>query len=442
MSITVSLLIILVCLVLQGFFAASEMALVAVNRLRIRHLADSGDRKARSVQDMIQHPEKFLSTTLVGINLFLVLGAAVASSLCAQILVNRLDPAFFPIVATGVMLPLVLIFAEIVPKSLVRPRATEVSLALGRPLQVFYILLYPVVKAVALLSRGLVSLVGGRAQRRRLFASVDDLNFLMEEGQRQGALTEEERRMISRVFDFGETQVDDIMVPLIDIALAPEEARVGDIRKIVERTGHTRIPIYRERVDRIIGTVQATDLLTAEENEPIAGIIRKPFIVPESKPLEELLEELRTNNHNMAIVVDEYGGVSGLVTLENVIEEIVGDIHDEYDIEEDTEFRLRGGLADVSGRMRIDEINEILGLNLPEENEEETIAGFVIDLLGTIPSPGDRVSFDGHEFTVSKATDRQVLRLEIKGPAVSRLANRPGPGIDPGSHPGELRERR
>ncbi len=423
------LIIIGICLFFQGFFCAAEMALVSANRLRIRHLVHAGSGPARLIQKMLDHPEKFLSTAMVGINVFLVLGSTVASFLVSRSL-DLGDRG--PFIATLIMLPLVLIFSEIVPKNLVRPRATRISLFFSYPLQFFYYLFYPLIQTVSLISTGIIRIFGVKRKDTRLFSSVDDILLLMQEGQQQGTLTESERKMISRVFDFGENDVSDIMVPLIDVTVAPAGVRVKEITGLINQTGHTRIPIYQDRVDKIIGTVQVTDLVMAKEEEPISSYIRPPYIVPESKPLEELLEELRNNDVNMAIAVDEYGGVAGIVTLENVIEEIVGEIRDEYDLEEVSLFRLKGKVADVSGRMRLDELNEKLTLNLPEDNEEETLAGFIIDLLGKIPDQGEKVSYQEHLFTIIQVTDRRIVRLEIRGPAVTaRSAASTEPDIPP-----------
>jgi putative hemolysin len=414
----ICLLIISGCLLIQSFFAASEMSLVSANRLRIRHRADSGSRRARLVQGFLEVPEKFLSTTLVGINFLLVLGSTIASYFASQVLGFGNHG---PLVATVVMLPLVLIFAEIVPKTLVQPRATRVSMVLILPLQLAFYLFYPLVQVLSWISGGFLRVFGVSSRGKKMFASLEEIRLLMKEGEKQGALTEEEQKMIARVFDFGENEVSDIMVPLIDVAVVEENSRVADVWRIIKETGYTRIPVYRDRVDKIIGTVQATDLVMEEGEGNIRSHLRRPYIVPESKPLEELLEELRNNDVNMAIVVDEYGGVAGIVTLENIVEEIVGKIQDEYDVEEVSEFRLKGDVAEVSGRMRIDELNEVLNLNLPEE-ETETIAGFLIDLIGKIPAVGEKISYHGHLYSVTQVTDRRVVKLEIRGPAVKKKA--------------------
>ena len=423
MSIIVCLIIIISCIILQAFFCASEMALVSANRLRIRHLADSGDPRARVIHKLLEYPEKFLSTTMVGINLFLVLGATVASYLFSR----QLDfGEQGPFIATIIMLPVILIFAEIIPKNVVRPRATRVSLILCTPLRISYYFMYPLVKIVSWISIRLLGIFGIDSEASKLFSSVDDIRLLMEEGKRQGALTEVEEKMIARVFEFGENDISEVMVPLIDVTLAPEDSTVKQIRRIISETGHTRIPIYRERVDKIIGTVQVSDLVMAADEEDIASIIREPYIVPESKTLEDLLDELRNNDMNMAIVVDEYGGVAGIATLENILEEIVGEIRDEYDLDEVSLFRMKENAAEVSGRMRLDELNDILGLDLPEDKEEETIAGFLIDLEGKIPPVGDEIEFQGHLFKITQATDRRIVRLEITGPAVDERQKQAG----------------
>lgn len=433
MSVELTILIIFCCLLLHAFFSASEMALVSVNRLRIRYLAESGRRRARLVEKMLENPETFLSTTMVGINLFLVLGATLASNLFSRRFGFGDRGA---LLATVIMLPLILIFAEITPKNLSRSRATRMSLLLIYPLRGAYYILYPLVRIISWITSRLLKGLGLVPETNRLFTSVDDIRLLIEEGRRQGTLSKDEERMIARIFEFGEYEASDVMVPLIDVNLAPENATVAEIRRLISESGHTRIPVYQDRVDRIIGTVQVSDLVLAAGEEKITGFIREPYIVPESKPLDELLEEFRHSDVNMAIVVDEYGGVAGIVTLENIIEEIVGEIRDEYDLDEVAPIRIKGAVAEVAGRMRLDELNDALELDLPEDREEETIAGFVIDLLGRIPAPGEKVGYGDYQFKVTQATDRRVVRLEISGPGISPKSLSPDEELPAGNGDG------
>lgn len=266
-------------------------------------------------------------------------------------------------------------------------------------------------------------MLGGGKETRPLL-SREDLHLLLKEGHRNGVLTTEEKKMITRVINLGDSRVEEVMVPLIDVVAAPDSARVEDVIRLIHDSGHTRIPIYRERVDKIIGTVQATDLILAAAERDIREYIRPPYIVPEGKSLEELLDELRENDVNIAIVVDEYGGVSGIATLENILEEIVGEIRDEYDVEETAEYRFKKDALEVAGRMRVNEINELLGLELPDD-QGETVAGLIVSHLGRIPAPGEKIAYAGHQFTVIQSTDRLLLRLAITGPSVRQKVSAP-----------------
>jgi putative hemolysin len=411
-------LVVAACLLIQAFFAGMEMALVSSNRLRLLHLTEKGSRRARIITTLLKTPEKVLATTLVGINVVLILGASVASYFFSDVL--EMGPRGAA-VATAVMVPLILIFAEITPKTLSRPRATQVALALIYPLRLAQIVIYPLVQAMSWITGHIVRLLGVKSGQTRMFASIEDFLLLMKEGQKQGILSTEERKMISRVFDFGRIKVSEIMVPISEVVSAPESATVKDLWEIIGRCAYSRIPVYRERKEEIVGTVKANDLIMADPAENIAMFVRPAFFVPENKILDDLLEEMRRNSATMAVVVDQNEKALGIVTRENILEEIVGDIHDEYDLDEASSFRLKGEAAEVSGRMRIAELNELLELALPHEGSE-TLAGFVVGLLGRIPAPGEKFTHAGHQFAVMEASPRRVIRMEIRGPAVQKKA--------------------
>jgi CBS domain containing-hemolysin-like protein len=326
------------------------------------------------------------------------------------------------VISTAVMLPLILVFAEITPKTLSRPRATQVALALIYPLRLAQFVIYPLVQVMSWIAGRIVRLLGVKSGQSRMFASIEDFLLLMQEGQKQGILSTHERKMISRVFDFGRIKVSEIMVPLSEVVAAPATAAVKDLWGIIGKSGYSRVPIYRDRREEIVGTVKANDLIMAPGEESIQAFIRPPFFIAEGKILDDVLEDLRRDDVTMGIVVDQSEQALGIVTRENILEEIMGDIHDEYDLEEATEFRLKGEAADVSGRMRIAELNEALEISLPHEGSE-TLGGFVVDLLGRIPAPGEKFSRAGHQFTITQASPRQVIRLEIRGPAVKKKAS-------------------
>jgi len=418
MSPLTCLLIVAACLLIQGFFAGMEMALVSSNRLRLLYLTEKGSRRARIITALLKTPEKVLATTLVGINVVLILGASVASYFFSDVLgLGHRGAA----ITTAVMVPLILVFAEITPKTLSRPRATQVALFFSFPLRLAQIVIYPLVYAMSWLTGHIVRLLGVKSGQSRMFSSIEDFLLLMQEGQRQGILSTEERKMICRVFDFGRIKVGEIMVPVSGMVSAPASASVKDLWEIIGKCGYSRIPIYRDRPEEIVGTVKANDLIMADPGENIGPFIRPPFFVPEDRILDDLLEEMRRDHATMAIVVDQNEKALGIATRENILEEIVGDIHDEYDLDEAASFRIKGDAAEVSGRMRIAELNEQLDISLPHEGSE-TLAGFVVGLLGRIPAAGEKFSHAGHQFVVMEASPRRVTRLEIRGPAVQKKA--------------------
>lgn len=418
MSPLTCLLIVAACLLVQAFFAGMEMALVSSNRLRLIHLSEKGSRRARIITALLQTPEKVLATTLVGINVVLILGASVASYFFSDVLgLGQRGAAL----ATAVMVPLILVFAEITPKTLSRPRATQVALFFIFPLRLAQLIIFPLVQAMSWITGRIVRLLGVKSGQSRMFSSIEDFLLLMKEGQTQGILSTEERKMISRVFDFGRTKVCEVMVPIAGVVSAPETATVKDLWEIIGRCGYSRIPIHGEKKEEIVGTVKANDLIMADPAETIASFVRPPFIVPEDRILDDLLEEMRRNHANLAVVVDQNEKALGIATRENILEEIVGDIHDEYDLDEAASFRIKGEAAEVSGRMRIAELNEQLEIGLAHEGSE-TLGGVVVGLLGRIPAAGEKFEHAGHRFAVTEASPRRVIRLEIRGPAVQKKA--------------------
>ncbi len=418
MSPLTCLLIVAACLLVQAFFAGMEMALVSSNRLRLIHLSEKGSRRARIITALLQTPEKVLATTLVGINVVLILGASVASYFFSDVLgLGQRGAAL----ATAVMVPLILVFAEITPKTLSRPRATQVALFFIFPLRLAQLIIYPLVQAMSWLTGKIVRLLGVKSGQSRMFSSIEDFLLLMKEGQTQGILSTEERKMISRVFDFGRTKVCEVMVPIAGVVSAPETATVKDLWEIIGHCGYSRIPIHREKKEEIVGTVKANDLIMADPAETIGPFIRPPFVVPEDRILDDLLQEMRRNHANLAVVVDQNEKALGIATRENILEEIVGDIHDEYDADEAASFRIKGEAAEVSGRMRIAELNEQLEIGLAHEGSE-TLGGFVVGLLGRIPASGEKFEHAGHRFAITEASPRRVIRLEIRGPAVQKKA--------------------
>ncbi|RMG93400.1 MAG: DUF21 domain-containing protein [Candidatus Dadabacteria bacterium] len=409
-----------VLLALSAFFSGSETALLGADWWRMRYRARAGDMRARIYEALLARRDHLIGTILVGNNLVNIAASALATAVAIQWFGEEGIA-----VATGVMTCVLLVFSEIAPKTFASQRPEAVSLAVAPVFAVLCRLFYPFVAAVTLVSNGLLRLVGARPEAAaRQSLSEDEIRTLLEDGA--GASVEEaRRRMLHGIFRIGRQQVREIMVPrtrvqAIDVATPLKEA----VETFV-RTGYTRLPVYRENLDDLVGIAHVRDavaLLIRDPDAGIAQVAREPFFVPETKDLESLLYEFRTRRTHMAVVVDEYGGVEGIVTLEDVIEEIVGEIRDEHDVEADAIRFLPGGEALVHGGTPIRDLNQKLELRLPTQ-PDVTLAGFLMTRLGHIPQAGETVEYRGHRYTVERTAGHRVLLVRVTplsaGPAES-----------------------
>lgn len=408
MSLLLAVTVIALCILLQAFFEGSEMSLISCNRLRIHHLAHKGSKRAKMVQALLLRPENFLATTLVGSDLAVIIASSVASFIAMSYLEGY--KALFSIL---VMWPVVLIFGEILPMTIFRQYATMAAPWAVIPLKVFRVILFPLVFIASLAARAVIFLLRGSQVSARAFASRQELLMLFEAKKKEGILEEKKQQMIFDIFDFGETTVQSIMVPLIDVVALPSKATVKEAKKLMASAGLSRISVYQERIDDIVGIIDVFDLLGASEGERVENLMEKPFIVPENKSIEALLKEFQINQKYMGIAVDEYGGVSGVVSLMDILEEIVGEIKGEYETEKQAPFQAFEDFWLVEGKMRLHDLNETFSLNLPEE-EYETLGGFLSGLLGRIPSQGQTIIFGDMEFEILEGTDRKVTKVKMK----------------------------
>lgn len=402
--------IMVACLLLQAFFAGSEMAVISSNRLKIRHRAEKGERNARIIQGFLDEPRDLLATTLVGYNLMVVIGSCILNSLLAAHAPRNTENIF----SVLIYLPFVLVVGQIVPMSIGRQYANTISLLCAWPLTIAFYILYPLVFVASLLGRGITRIFTRGRSKKNPFVTKEEIESLLKESHEAGMLRREEKDMIAEIFHFGETSVREAMVPLIDVTAAPETATVGELLRLFAETGHSRIPIFRERIDRIVGTVTATDLSGVDRERTAAELMSPPRIVPESASLERALADLRNAGRHMAIAVDEYGGVAGILTIEDIAEEIVGEIDDEYDTDASAEWRGGADSIVVDGRMRVERFNALFEQRLPL-GVAETIAGFVLDAMDGIPAPSDEVSYEHLTFRIIEADDRRVQSIEVRG---------------------------
>jgi magnesium and cobalt exporter, CNNM family len=414
--------LVLACLLVSAFFSAAEMAFIAANRIRLRHLAEQGSRVARGYMEAFRRPERLLSTAMMGVTIAHVSASALTTALLLSWLGRRA-----PLWATVILTPIMLVFGEILPKALTQQRATAVALWIFDPLRGAAWILAPLVWIANTLVGGILRGLGYREQRDP-FVSRDDLRLLFQvEPIGVTDVKEEERDMIEGIFDLGETTVREIMVPLVDVVAVPEEASVEEAVGKIRESGHSRLPVYRERIDHVIGVVTALDILQrGATEETVKALLRPGYYVPETKRIDDLLREMQRQRIQLAIVVDEYGGSEGIATAEDIVEQIVGEIEDEHEKQPSTLTPLPDGSYLVAARLGIDELNEALEWDLPKK-DYETVGGLVLSVLGRIPRPGEQVILGRYELTVVDADERRILKAKVKAQGAGQTGD-PAPG--------------
>lgn len=405
--VVVELITVLFCVIGAAFFEAVETAVLASNRLRMRTLANRGDVSAALVDSFLEKPERFLGTIPLGGNLCVIVGSAMATALAVRWL-----PAFWAaVVATVGMTAIIVLFAQVLPKSVSLQNPDYFARATARFLNAVIYFLTPITFTFTKTADLFMWVVGIRRKGRSLYVSREELRSILTEGAEDAPTVLLEKQMIRRIFRFGETKVAQAMVPLVDVVSVSEDAKVGDAVGLIREYGYSRLPVHRERVDDVRGVIYARDLIGVEPGEPVSEHVRTVEFYPENKSIETTLTELQASDLKIAMVVDEYGGVVGLITLEDIAEEVAGEIEDEYDRVE-RRFVRQGDDFIVGGDAEIDYLNEHLPAPLPKE-DYETVAGFIITQLERIPETGEEFEWAPYLFTVLAASDRSIERLRI-----------------------------
>jgi len=406
-------LYIICCLALAAFFDGSETALISANRVRLRTMSEQGDRRARIVVQLLEKPSRLLGVTLVGSNLFAVAGTTLASVLIG-ILISHFSkddhPNLKDAITTIVMTTLLLIFTQIIPKAVGRTRANSISRAISSPMRLASILLYPLAYPIGKVGNS-IALLFGRHSGQDDTTAMEELRILAKLGERQGTIRPQQSKMISSVFDLREQTVGRVMVPLVDIVSVEKNTSLKEFYYKVSKEKYSRFPVYSERTDNIVGIVNVMDVLYSSEHPiTIRQFIHEDVVyLPESKRITSSLQELQKSQHPMGIVVDEYGGVVGIVTLEDIVAEIVGEMKDDW---EDKKTSFDGTTLECDGRTEIDEINDILGTDIPNEGYE-TIAGFVISQMDKIPRPSEETRWKNTRIIILRSNKRSVLRVKL-----------------------------
>ncbi len=400
------------CVLLSALFSSAETALTALSEREARQLVESGEKRYQALSLWIEQPNKVLTTILIGNNLVNILASALAT-----VAVDKIVHDQAVAIATGLMTLLILIFGEIAPKTFAKYNHTRLAPRAIRGLRLFYLLVFPVTVLLTSLSRVMVRLVGGDVSRSGPFVTEEDISYLIDLGHREGAIEKHEEELLHSVIDFSNTTVREIMIPRTEMVAVETDVERDELVNLAINAGHSRIPVYEESIDNIVGIFYAKDLIKmpgAGKPFQLSTSLRSPMFVPEVMSISDLLREMQRVKTHMAIVVDEYGGTSGIVTLEDILEEIVGEIHDEYDSEE-SQFRvLSGGKMLADGRISIHDLGEQLGVEFPESDLYETLGGFLTVRAGKLPANGMKLRWNHFDFTIKEADQRRIRRVEIE----------------------------
>ena len=408
-SVPIQAVTIVFLILLSAFFSSAETSMTAANRIHIRSLAEQGNKRAIILEKVISNSGKMLSTILIGNNI-----VNIAASSLATTFTMKVFGSMYIGVATGVMTLLVLLFGEITPKTIATLKADDLALTYARPIYALMVVLTPVIYIVGKLANGILFVLRVDPNAKRDTITEHELRSMVNVGQENGVIEREEKQMIYNVFDFGDSAAKDVMIPRIDMTFIEVNSTYQELMDIFKEDMHTRFPVYEDNTDNVIGIINIKDLLLYPENEQfsIRKILREPYFTYEYKHTTDLMMEMRKASVNLAIVLDEYGSTAGLVTLEDLLEEIVGEIRDEYDEDEEEPIcEIQPGREyQVLGSAKLSDLNEALGTKL-ESEDYDSVGGYIIEQLDCLPREGESVTLEDGMRLVVEALDKNRIEL-------------------------------
>jgi putative hemolysin len=422
------ILILVLLTFLEGFFVAGEIALVSIRRSRVEQLVDEGSPGARRVRRLLDEPGRFLAVSQLGLTVIGFFASAYAAVSLVEKFADFLKgfgmekgaaDTVSLIVVTVILALFTIIFAELVPKTLALANTERFAIALSLPIEFLARALGPLIKLLTGITAWIAKLFGANVSNEAQI-TAEELRLIVERGGEQGVLEAEEEQMINSIIELGERRLHEVMIPRIAIVSLQASATLDEaIDKVVDE-GHSRIPVYEESIDEVVGILYAKDLLPilkagTAPRPTLRSLLRAPVFVPESMTIDDLLHEFQRRKVHIAIVLDEYGGTAGLLTIEDLLEEIVGEIQDEYDTEEPMVVRISDDEARVDGRADVDDLAELFDttLALEDEDEYDTVGGLIYHRIGGVPSPGDVIEVDGLQLTVETTDGRRVGKVLV-----------------------------
>lgn len=428
-SVILPILLLMILILVNAFFAASEIAIITLNDNRVKKMAEEGNKKAKRILKLTKDSSRFLATIQVGVTLAGFLTSAAAAQTFAGKLAGLFS--FLPIpydVLSGISTVLVtlvlsyfsLIFGELVPKKIAMQRAEKLAFRFVGVLRWVSAAFHPFISFLTHSTNLVLRLMGFDPHQNEQTVTEEEILMMVDQGEEKGVIGESAKDMISNIFDFSDSTVDEVMTHRTDVSAVEDTATIQDVVNLSIEEGFSRIPVYHEDLDTILGIVYVKDLLQyvgkeARQDTPITGLMRTAYFVPETKRCSQLFTEMTERKVQIAIIVDEYGGTEGIITMEDLLESIVGNIQDEYDHEEEEIFQVGDNKFTVDGTTPIDEISDLVGVEIPE-GDYDTIAGFMVEQLGRIPKPEEHpsIDFDRLTLTVMAVDDRRIAKLLIE----------------------------
>ncbi len=408
--------IVFVLLLFSAFFSSSETAITSISIAKIRQLKEEDEESAEILKGMKRKTNDIIASILIGNNIV----NTAATAVLTEIIVEKFVSKNSTIIATAIMTVLILVIGEITPKSFAAQNPVKVAVKVARPLDLITIVFKPILYLLTAITNGIIKLLGGEIVTDTPFVTEEEIRSLVDVGEEEGIIKHQEKEMIEGIFEINDIDVTEVMVPRIDVIAVPDDSSLREALELIITYGHSRIPVFKDTIDNIVGILYAKDMLPFAsakdqrfDDKSVTELMRQAYYVPETKKVNQLLRELQQKKVHMAIVLDEYGGTEGIVTIEDILEEIVGDILDEYDNEVDLIERINEDVYLVKADVSIEEINEIFGTDLPEE-DFDSLGGFVFGTLGRVPVQGDIVICESLQMTVVELDNRRIISIELK----------------------------
>ena len=405
------LITVIILLSLSAFFSSSETALTTVNQIRMRTLADNGDKRAARVLRVTGNPGKMLSAILIGNNIVNLSASSISTSLAIHLFGNTGAG-----IATGILTFLILIFGEVTPKTMATIKADSMSLTVAAPIGLLMKILTPVIFIINKLSLGLMFLLHVNIKDAQKKMTEEELRTIVDVSQENGVIEHEERDMIHNLFDFGDAEAKEIMVPRIDMTFVQADATYQEVLDIFRQDMFTRLPVYEDSTDNVIGIINMKDFLLQNDTPEfsVRNLLREPYFTYEHKNTADLFLEMRKSSISLAIVLDEYGVTAGLITLEDLLEEIVGEIRDEYDTDEKEALsKINDTTYRVDGSFKLDDLNDELGTKL-ESEDNDSVGGLIVERLDRLPKAGDKITVDNVWMFVEKVASNRAESVIVK----------------------------